>query len=47
MKELQETKRKQTIGQKWNSAAIFSVMWTFYCLGLIIYWLMVRRPLCP
>jgi len=37
MSELRETKRKQTVGQKWNSAAIFSIMWTVYCFGLILY----------
>lgn len=37
IKELTETKRKQTIGQKWNSALIFSIMWTVYCLVILAY----------
>jgi hypothetical protein len=43
-KELRETKRKQTVGQKWNSAAIFSVMWLIYCCGILLYFLLDPIP---
>ncbi len=35
--ELNAIKRKQTIGKKWNSAMIFSVMWSVYCICLLLY----------
>ena len=35
--ELNAIKRKQTIGKKWNSAMIFSVMWSVYCICLLMY----------
>mmetsp|Transcript_39544 Transcript_39544/g.88481 ORF Transcript_39544/g.88481 Transcript_39544/m.88481 type:complete len:718 (-) Transcript_39544:152-2305(-) len=43
IRELTETKRKQTVGQKWNSAAIFSVMWSCYCFGILVYLAIDRR----
>ena len=43
MQELKETKRRQTVGQKWNSAAVFSTMWAVYCGGLLIYFAMVKH----
>jgi class 3 adenylate cyclase len=42
IQELQDTKRNQTIGQKWNSAYIFSVMWSLYIVGITIYFLTDR-----
>uniref|UniRef100_A0A7S2WTU2 Guanylate cyclase domain-containing protein n=2 Tax=Rhizochromulina marina TaxID=1034831 RepID=A0A7S2WTU2_9STRA len=35
--ELREVKRGRVIGQKWNSATIFSVMWALYIIGLLFY----------
>ncbi len=35
--ELKAIKLRQTVGRKWNSAMIFSIMWTVYCVCQIIY----------
>ena len=46
MNELRVTKRNQPVGQRWNSSAVFSIMWTVYCLGLLIY-VGLNPNVCP
>lgn len=42
--ELGQIRLKQTIGRKWNSAMIFSIMWSVYCVCLLIYFAVDPRP---